>query len=274
MNNEPKKIKLYILIIIVMIIITLIAVISLAVWQKKNEPIINGNNSTNTKNFSDKNEELNNISNEQISDVNKKMAEICYIESSNSEANKIVNKMLDELVKQKTVIIKTENMPYLDGSWQIHADFINYTEKYVVDGEIIEYKDNTEKVNIRYDLESKEYSKTGRKREYMLYELLNYNEFDLFTESHGEGEYYKVSVETKDNNYIVTEEIDAPNIKGKEIYYINKNTFLLEKAKLENSFYSAEFEVTYSNDSVNIPKTVKTFKEKKSLDKGGVGVTI
>ena len=205
---------------------------------------------------------------------NKVLAQNAYIHTNNEEINKIFNKMLDSIVQKHSITISDSTKPL-----QI-IDFISSTSVFGSYNNKNGYTAYGESYSKKYTPMGNSYEfEYGVSREKMLYDIALTYEWSLVLGlSNSEknpyyyGEYplvdtsgYTCTLEETDKYYIIN--VDMPK-EGTDTYYINKNTYLIEKSEYTHRTRNNLYYYTYSDYVVTIPDEVfKNSQEEISVDK-------
>ena len=199
---------------------------------------------------------------------NKALAENTYLKSDNTEANEVFNKMIDAIIKKRTMQVKKDGkiIEYIDFNTASSSFFEDYYSMwgYIAYGE--EYGESYTPA-YRGEAYSMGYGGVPTADKMLYYEALINDLVMIIANNTEENPYYEkvyrsdffplvdvtnctVALEEEKNNYIIV--WNAEN-EGTERYYINKKTYLLEKT-INTRNVVCEYE--YANIPVKIPDEV------------------
>lgn len=177
---------------------------------------------------------------------NKNIANNNYINSKNTLLNNIINNSLDAIANQHTIKIETyiENT---DIKLVSYMDLINSVFKIQAGTKALHYKAYASDMLITYSSYDDQYSYEDMvvDRSYILYDI--FSEFgNNFIE---DVENYEINIEEDTYNYIIN--VKNGNIYLDTVYYINKQTYLIDKVIRDsktNKFSYTEENILLPND--------------------------
>lgn len=182
---------------------------------------------------------------------NKKMASQCYINTSDSKLNDIINKMLDSMVAKHTIQVDTDKEIWLNQPSTIKLDLIESIEEYSSGGKISSYTTYTNENNTTYFTDGSNMS-SGRTRDSALYELFLRGQL-TFLEA---PETYDYKINEEDIYYVIEAKKQIEDKQIEETYFINKETNLLEKTIVKFFKYNPTSIYTYTDEVIQIPKNL------------------
>lgn len=208
---------------------------------------------------------------------NKILAQNAYIKTNNDKVNEVFNKMLDAIVNNHTIEIKRNNktLSIMDLN---SSNFKRIDE----DGDIeyIAYGEEYSKVYSPFGDGGYEYTE-GVSRDYLIYDVALYYVWGMvlgLTDENKNPYYYKdfplldtagytCKIQEKGKQYIIT--CEFPEEDASEEYYINKETYLLEKTIIDfPNEDNGEFTYKYTDEEVTIPnKVLKNAEPEITIDK-------
>ena len=191
------------------------------------------------------------------------IAKEAYIYTNNNEVNKVFNQMLNSIVKKHSIHINNnegslEVMDFVSatsmyGSYNNKNSYISYMDCKIYNpvGMIHEYKyDNY------YVPSSKMLYDIAKKYEwYILLGLSNHDKNPYYAKNNPSPNINGYSCNLKEDDIYYIINLDLPN-EGTDTYYINKNSFLIEKSEFKHKDRNNTYFYNYSNDIVTIPKEI------------------
>ncbi len=206
---------------------------------------------------------------------NKIIAQTAYIYTNNEEVNNIFNKMLDSIVQKHSITVS-------DGEDTLQImDFISSASIFEIYDNENGYTAYGETYGKTYTPFRGEYEFTyDVSREEMLYDIaLRYewlivlglskeekNPYNYESEPLVDTTNYTCNLSEDDKYYVIT--VDMPEESATDTYYINKNTYLIEKSDYVHGERKNLYNYTYSDYVVTIPEEViKDSYEERSVDK-------
>lgn len=192
----------------------------------------------------------------------KKIAEPCYINTSNNDLNNIINNMIDAMTKQHTIQINTDKKTWYQEPEVTYIDLINSIVKEEHDNEFFTYTTYTDENKTTYMIENNTVSTDNfhETREHILYDMFHDENLKLIVNANKDSfNVNRAKVSDGGENYVVVYDYNNQGEEVyKETYYINKTTYLLEKTTLENNyfFYTNSHIYSYSDESIELPKVI------------------
>ena len=195
------------------------------------------------------------------------MAKNAYIDTDNDDFDTIFNKMLEEIVKKHTIEIECSDNSYY------YADLVDSVAKNATyKGSLIYYIGYNESYSKSISEGLNEYE-TGPSRDFMLFDIaLNIewtpvlirsskekNPYDLFDEDYKERKFEAF----EDENYYILKftGLDDSELYTLDEYYINKQTFLLEKTIMTHDNKTITSVYSYSDQVIEIPQNLLHARE-------------
>lgn len=222
--------------------------------------------------------EFSDISDEKISSLsytkaqNAELVKEYYINSDDNNLNQVINKMLDAMCQQYTISVESK---YSDGSGSTEEyDLMSSVRKNIItdDEEAWEiytiYFDNFYRTYMDMGIDFDIRTVNEPRNKTMITDIFGSCEI-LISNSDIKYDEYMLNMIENNNNYIITVTIKNKDNKeydkynNKEIYYVNKNTMLLEKIEIESDLGNDTQSYSYSDKNIVIPDDV--LKEKQTF---------